>query len=315
MIVVCGEALVDFTPTPVGDGEAYVPRAGGSPLNVAVTLARLEAPAAFLGRLSRDFFGQLLRRHLVINGVDLRYLKDGPELTSLAFVHLVPGEEPAYRFYLENSADRGLLPEHLPPAFPNEVQALHFGSLSLVLEPGASTLEHCMRREREARVISLDPNVRPGLIVDHEAYMRRLDGWVRLADIVKVSVADLAWLHPGEEPERVARGWLERGPSLVAVTAGVDGCAGFTRDQTVRVPGLAVQVVDTVGAGDAYMGGLLARLQHRGWLARARLAGLTATELTEVLSFANRASALTCARAGADPPYRSEVDGGSPAAI
>lgn len=311
MIVVCGEALVDFTPTQIGDREAYVPRAGGSPLNVAVTLARLGAPVAFLGRLSRDFFGQFLRRHLVANGVDLRYLKDGPELASLAFVHLVPGDEPAYRFYLENSADRGLLPEHLPSAFPDEVQALHFGSVSLVLEPGASTLEHCMRRARQARVVSLDPNVRPGLIADHDAYVRRLGGWLRQADIVKVSVADLAWLYPREEPERIARGWLELGPSLVAVTGGVDGCAGFTREQTVRVPGLVVQVVDTVGAGDAYMGGLLARLQQRGWLARARLAGLTGNELTEVLSFANRASALTCTRAGADPPYRREMDDGA----
>ena len=311
MIVVCGEALVDFTPTHIGDNEAYIPRAGGSPLNVAVALARLEAPPAFLGRLSLDFFGQFLRRQLLLNNVDLRYVSEGPELSPLAFVHVERGAEPAYRFYLENSADRMLLPEHLPPAFPSEVQALHFGSLSLVLEPGASTLEACMRHERGRRVISLDPNIRPGVIGDRETYLQRLDGWLRQADIVKVSVADLAWLHPGQAPERIAGAWLGLGPTLVAVTSGVDGCAGFTREQTVRLPGVAVEVVDTVGAGDAFMAGVLAALHHRGWLARDRLAELTSSEMMEVLRFANRASALACTRAGADPPYRREVDGDS----
>ena len=308
MIVVCGEALVDLTPARVGGKDVYVPHAGGSPLNVAVTLARLEAPASFLGRLSRDFFGQLLRRHLTANAVDLRYLREGPELSTLAFVHLVPGNEPAYLFYTENSADRRLLLEDLPPSFPSDVQALHFGSLSLALEPGASTFELCMRRERGARLISLDPNVRPGVIADRGSYLTRLEGWIRLADIVKVSSADLAWLHPGERPELVARGWLQLGPALVVVTLGVEGCVGLMDAGSVRLPGMPVEVVDTIGAGDAFMGGLLASLHHRGWLARGSLERLTAAEMSEVLAYANRTSALTCARAGAEPPYRREVD-------
>lgn len=309
MVVICGEALIDLTPKRVDDTEAYVPRAGGSPLNVAVSVSRLDAPAAFLGRLSRDFFGHLLRNHLLSNGVDTRYVKDGPELSTLAFVHLEPNEEPTYLFYLENSADRKLLPEDLPSAFPPEVQALHFGSLSLVLEPSASTLEQCMRRERGSRVISLDPNVRPGVIRNRDVYLTRLEGWVRLADLVKVSRADLSWLYPGETVERVAERWLDLGPALVAVTRGSDGCVGFSRTESVELPGLAVDVVDTVGAGDAFTGGLLAALHDRGWLKRDQLETLSAAEIGAVLNHANLTSALTVTRPGAEPPWRRELEG------
>ena len=183
MIVVSGEALVDFTPVRCGEGEGYLPHPGGSPYNVAVALGRLEAPVAFLGRISADAFGRFLRRHLAANGVDLRYLREGAEASTLAFVHLAGGE-PEFTFYGEGTADRQLRPEDLPPAFPRDVQALHGGSISLVLEPIASTLDGLMRRERTRRLISLDPNVRPGLIGDREAYLGRLEEWVASADLI-----------------------------------------------------------------------------------------------------------------------------------
>src|SRR3954447_1710030 len=198
MIVVCGEALIDLTPT-VHDGtEAFVPRLGGSPFNIAIGLARLGAPASFLGRFGDDFFGAQLRERLAAAGVDLTHAVTRPALTTLARVHLVDGGEPEFAFYAERSADRLLAPDDLPTAFGDDVDALHFGSISLVLEPGATTLEGLLRREHAKRVITLDPNVRPGLIADREAFRSRLEAQVALTDVVKVSRADLDWLYPGE---------------------------------------------------------------------------------------------------------------------
>lgn len=227
MIVPCGEALVDFTPLRCGEAHGYRPRPGGSPANVAVALARLEAPAGFLGRLSRDAFGRLLRHYLADNRVDLRYVRDGPEPSTLAFIHVPEGGEPEFAFYGEGTADRHLLPRDLPDAFPPDVGAIHVGSIALVLEPIATTLEGLIRRERRARLISLDPNVRPSLIRDPAAYRGRLEGWLAAADIVKVSRADLAWLYPGAAPERSARRWRALGPAAVVVTLGPDGAEGF----------------------------------------------------------------------------------------
>ena len=311
MIVVCGEALIDLSPTSCGTEQGYVPHPGGSPFNVAVALGRLDAPVAFLGRLSRDFFGQRLREHLVANAVDLRYAGEGPEPTTLAFVYLGAGQEAQYVFWAENSADRRLLPANLPPTFAEEVVALHFGSFSLVLEPAATTLELCMRREHGSRIISLDPNVRPGLIADRHAYHTRLEDWVGLADLVKVSRADLAWLYPGEQVERPARRWLELGAGLVVVTMGAEGSIGFGQAEAVHVPASPVQVVDTVGAGDAYSAGLLAWLHREGRLKRQLLQRLSSTDLLHLLTYANQVSALACTKAGADPPYRSELEAAS----
>ncbi len=307
MIVVCGEALVDFTPARCAGGPGYVPRAGGSPCNVAVALGRLEVPAAFLGRLSTDAFGRLLRGHLAASGVDLRYVREGPEPTALAFVHATGAGEPEFAFYGTGSADRMLRPEDLPAAFPSEVSALHFGSLSLVLEPAASTLGGLLRREHGERVICLDPNVRPSLIDDRDAYRRELEDWIRHADVVKVSRADLSWLYPGDPIDVVAARWQERGPAIVAVTLGARGARARGLGGWVDAPSVSVRVRDTVGAGYAFTAGLLAHLYRTGRLARDALRRLPADDLARALGYANRVAAFTCARAGADPPRRGEL--------
>ena len=307
MIVVCGEALVDMTPARFGQAEGYLPRPGGSPYNVAVALGRLDVPVAFLGRVSTDAFGRLLRQHLVINGVDLRYLREGPEPSTLAFVHLA-GAEPEFTFYGEGAADRQLRLEDLPPAFPGDVLALHGGSISLVLEPIATTLDGLMRRERKKRLISLDPNVRPGLIRDREVYRERLEDWVASADLIKVSRADLSWLYPKQDIDQAAERWRRMGPALVVVTLGAQGAQGFASHGAVRVPGISVRVADTVGAGDAFTAGLLAWLFHHGRLTRGEVERLPEAELAGALDYANRVAALTSTRAGADPPRRREVE-------
>ena len=308
MILVCGEALIDFVPLAQGDEPAYVARAGGSSFNVAMGLGRLGIPVGFLGRLSRDPFGQLLRRRLLADRVDCRLVLDGDEPSTLAIVHLEAGAEPVYVFHGEGTADRLLGIGDLPADFPGEVAALHLGSISMVREPGASAFEALMRREHGRRVLSLDPNVRPSLVGERSAYVARLEGWVSLADVVKVSRADLEWLYPQADPDAAAASWLAWGPGLVVVTKGHDGAIGMTARDRVEIAGTPVAVSDTVGAGDSFTSGLLAWLHEAGRLERTRIREIPADALRTCLAFANRAAAITCTRAGSQPPTRAEMD-------
>ncbi len=304
MIVVAGEALVDFTPADCRGHPGYLPHPGGSPYNVAIGLGRLEVPVAFLGRISRDPFGELLLGHLEASGVDCRYLTRGDEPTTLAFAH--PREdEVEYAFYNEGTADRlfgvGDLPESLP-----EGAALHVGSIALVAEPVASTLEALVRRESGRRLLSLDPNVRPALIPDRDRYLDRLRSLVAMADLVKVSRADLLWLYPESDPVDAAVEWLSLGPATVIVTMGARGALAITRKGVRSAAAPSVSVVDTVGAGDAFTSGVLAWLWRRGSLSRGGLESLDG-ELEAMLAFANHVAAISCTRAGANPPWRREV--------
>ena len=308
MILVCGEALIDLVPVPDAGEPTYVARGGGSLFNVAIGLGRLRVPVAFLGRLSRDPFGRMLRTALEADGVDCRWVTEGGEPSTLAVVHVEHGAEPGYTFHGEGTADRLLRAEDLPADLPEEVAALHFGSISLVREPAASAYASLMRREHGRRLVSLDPNVRPGLVGDRAAYVARLEGWVALADLVKVSCADLAWLYPDRTAEEAAAAWLARGPAVVVVTRGGEGAVALGLAGRVEVPGTQVAVADTVGAGDSFTAALLAALADAGRLDRDALRGTTAAEMRAALAFANAAAAVTCTRPGAQPPTRAEME-------
>jgi fructokinase len=221
----------------------------------------------------------------------------------------VLGEEPRFIFYGEGTADRMLTPDDMPTAatLDGRVHALHFGSISLVRDPGSSVYEQLMQRESGHRVLSLDPNVRPGLIGDRATYRERLERWVALVDIVKVSRADLAWLYPEKRPVDAIADWLSRGPALVVVTRGEAGAIGMTSRGAIDVPGILVTVQDTVGAGDAFSAGLLGSLDLRGLLNRAALRALGLDDLHACLDFANRAASITCTQSGALPPTLGEV--------
>jgi fructokinase len=211
-------------------------------------------------------------------------------------------------FYANGSADRLLTAEELPD-LPESINALHFGSISLVLEPGATALETFMRRESGKRIISLDPNVRPGLIEDRAAYRRRFEGWVRLVDILKLSRADFDFLYPGHDLEAIIAAWLAMGVSLCIITLGSEGAAGYTASGTTAfAPAPQVKVADTVGAGDTFLAATLSYLDQKGALdQRERIRSLTSTELAASLSYAGRAAAINCSRQGANPPYRYEM--------
>ncbi|MER5435964.1 carbohydrate kinase [Streptomyces sp. NPDC002588] len=310
-VVVAGDALVDLTPTHTADGAAaYRPLPGGSCLNVAAGLGRLGVPTALLARISDDHFGDLLRAHLTASGTRLTHVLPTSDPTTLAAVRLRDDGSAAYSFHAGGAADRGLRPEHLADlpdggALPPGT-ALHLGSLGLQLEPLATTLDGLLRREAGRRLVSLDPNVRPGLITDRAAYLRRFAEWVALADVVKASDDDLAWLHPGEPYEAVAERWLASGAGLVLITFGARGAWAAGREADVHVPAPSVEVVDTVGAGDAFTAGTLAHLCHTGRLSREGIDGLGAGGLARLLSYAVEIAADTCTRAGAQPPYRRD---------
>ncbi len=306
MIGVCGEALIDFTPAKIDEELAFVPRPGGSPLNVATGLARLGKSAAFIGKISNDTFGDMLQAHLTRNGIDMCWVARGNEPSALAFVIPSDDGDHDFAFYGSDTAEQSLARADISTSLPDELTALHFGSYSLMLGESARTYEGLMRREHGSRVISLDPNVRPALFPDRPMYRERIEGLLRYSTLVKASAEDMDWLYPAENAQDAAERWLGMGPSLVVVTLGESGAVGLSGDAAVRVPGLRVGVVDTVGAGDAFMSALLAWLDDRDLLRRDALAILSEEALTDAMVFANRVAAITCTRRGADPPTRAQ---------
>jgi fructokinase len=306
MILCHGEMLIDFIPTRAPDGSlAYRPAVGGSPGNVALTLARLDVPAGFVGGLSTDFFGEEIATTLAGNGVVMDYVSRLGRPSMLAFVDLKSGE-PRYAFYDAECAPRNWRLEDMPPIGP-EVKALHFGSLSLIRMPAADAFAALMRREAARRIISFDPNIRANLVEDEADYRARLGEFFRRAHVIKLSGEDLKWIAPAEAPEAFARTCLAAEARIVIFTRGGEGAAIFGRAASLSRPARAVKVADTVGAGDATMGGLLAALSDRDALDPARLDALSEADLAAILDFALAVAAVTCSRVGADPPRRSEL--------
>lgn len=313
MILCCGEALIDFVPT--ADGAAYRPVTGGSIFNIAIGLGRLGAAVGYFGKVSTDFFGDRLVQTLSDNGVDTSLVVRAPGPTTLAFVDLAVegGREPRYSFYAAAAADRSLAIGELPEQLPASVQALHFGSISLLLEPGASSLEALMRREAGQRLISLDPNVRPGLIQDRDAYRERFEGWTEVVDVLRLSRADFDWLYPDRSSEAAFQDWFSRGVSLVILTNGAQGALGMTAEgASAFSPAAPVDVVDTVGAGDSFLAACLFLLAREGRLtSKEALRRIPTNSIERCLAFASRAAALTCSRPGSDPPFLSELEADS----
>lgn len=309
MILVCGEALFDMMGVATPDGEAFLPVVGGSPLNVAIGIARLGRPAAFLSKLSTDFFGDRLDAVLAAEGVDRRFVRRAAgRPTTLAFVALGADGQPVYAFHGAGAADRSMTPDDLPGALPAAVTAIHVGSIALAQEPTASTLERLVAREAAHRVISLDPNIRPSVIPDRAGHVARVERLFGHADLVKASAEDAAWLAGGTvDPAETARDWSRRGPALVCVTDGANGLIVARDGYCEAVTAPAVAVADTIGAGDTVQAALLARLDETGRLDKAALRRLGPADLRDLAGFAAAAAAITVTRRGADLPRRAEL--------
>jgi fructokinase len=301
MIVVAGEALFDLV---LEGTEQLQAHPGGGPFNTARTLGRLEQPVGYLGRLSTDRFGTRLRQLLLDDRVSVETVVATEDPTTLALAELDAAGAARYRFYAAGTSAPGLTPELAERALPTRVEILHAGTLGLVLEPCATALEGVIERLAGRALIAIDPNCRPTVIDDPEAYRARLARVLGHADLVKVSEEDLAWLDPEREPVDAARALLAGGAAAAVLTRGGDGAVAITASGEVAVPAPPVQVVDTIGAGDAFGGGFLAWWRRAG-LGREDLSDLST--VVEATRFACLVAAKTCERPGASPPRLSEL--------
>ena len=307
-VAVAGEVITDLVPA--GGEGVFKAAPGGSPGNVAVGLARLDVRARMLARLSDDVLGKRLRAHLEGNGVDLSYAVHAAEPSSLAIVVLQTDGSAAYDFRVDGTSDWQWTDEEVADAVDG-VEALHVGSLAVTTPPGGAVLRRLAARAAADVTVSFDPNVRHLLMGPREEVLAVVHELLGVVDVVKASDEDVAWLEPGRTPAEVAAEWLSHGPALVVITRGGDGAvaAGASAGPLSR-PGMAVEVADTVGAGDSFMAALLAGLARRGLLGaehRRALRAMTADDVGALVDQCIEVSAITCSRPGADPPRVAEL--------
>jgi fructokinase len=293
--LVIGESLIDIV-----ESDEHV---GGSPLNVAVGLGRLGREVDFLTYIADDAYGRRITEYLNAAGVQLVSESRTAERTATARSTIAEDGSADYVFDLDWQLSG--TPPVAPPLF------VHTGSIAAVQDPGCLAVAALIDTYRVSATVTFDPNVRPSLIADRDLARERIEHLVERSDIVKVSEEDLRWLDPDRPPERIAQTWLALGPAIVAVTMADRGAAAVCAAGVARVPARPVQVVDTVGAGDAFTVGLIDALWGWGLLGaqrRAELAGLDLDALTAALEAASVAAALTVGRAGADLPDRAALD-------
>jgi fructokinase len=292
-IWVCGEVLIDILPTG--------PVVGGGPANTAKALARLGHDVHFIDGISSDAYGQSARAELLRDGVNLDLALASDKPTCTATVSLDAQGVASYEFLIDGTATFDFHSSWLPDPYRFQPQVLHIGTLVTVIEPGASALYDWAMQVAEFAPIVFDPNIRPSVQPDRDLYEAAVEKWAALSAVIKVSDDDLAWLFPNQSIDDVANRWINDGVFLVVVTRGANGLVGYTADGRVDVPGVKVDVVDTVGAGDTVGAIVVEAMIEHG------LIELRGDTLQEVLSRAAGAAAITCSRQGAQPPYKHEL--------
>lgn len=301
-VAVVGEALMDAHV----DGDMLRLSPGGGPFNTAVTLGFLGVPVAYFGALSCDRFGRQLEETLSSAGVDTAGCPRVLAPTPIAIVDVAEGR-PSYAFHLAHTSHDALGSRDLPE-LNRAVAAVHVGTLALATDPPASIVAEFAEREASRRVLMVDPNVRPAVIDDVDAYVRRFEQLAEVADLVKLSDEDLAWIYPDAAATAAVERLLGLGAGCVVVTHGADGAEAWTDTRRARVAAPAVEVVDTVGAGDACGAGLLAWLWHAGRLDKASVRRLRDDELVAALSYAVATASSQCMRASAWGTTRADVE-------
>jgi fructokinase len=307
-VTVLGECVADIFAAPSGDETGLTLRMlpGGGPANTAVGLARLGTPARLLARLSGDLFGRRIRAHLLSSGVDLSDAVAAGEPSTMAIADIDPDGQAGYTFHARGTADWQWTGAELGAAGVGRSACVHSGSLALTLDPGGRAVEDFLAAARDRATVSIDPNIRTTL-VDADDYRRRLPRWCALADILRLSEDDLRELHPSSELAAVCDDLHRAGARLVVITRGADGATISMDGARTTVPGVRVDVVDTVGAGDSFTAGLLHRLGVRGLLG-GRLDGATLDDVADACRYAVRVAALTCTVPGPNPPWVHQVD-------
>jgi fructokinase len=310
MILVCGEALVDlFLESTDPRGPTLKVAVGGSPLNLAIGLARLGVATAFVGGVSVDYFGTILVEAMLSEGISISLLKRSAQPTPLVLVSPDAHGHPSYTFYAQDSAVHDVRPVDVSGPLPPEVTAIALGSYALAAEPVGRALLSLVEREAQRTVIALDCNLRPTMVGPLLSWRQRLERFARCASIIKLSDEDFAqgW-GESAQPDVQAADWLQCGAKLVIMTHGARGSTAWHRSGRVSVAAFPVQVVDTVGAGDSFQAALLARLAQNGLLSSSALSTLDRASIVDACRFASLAAGLTCTRRGANLPRRAEVE-------
>lgn len=295
-VLVVGETLVDAVHR-AGGAVEEIP--GGSPANVAITLGRLGRSPRLLTALGRDAHGRVLREWLARSGVTAEVVEIARTATATA--RLDSGGAATYVFDIEWT---------LAGASVARADIVHVGSIAALLDPGSADVLRILDEQRGGALITYDPNIRPALTPDRERARHRVEALVSRSDLVKASDEDLSWLYPHRDPRDSARAWRQLGPAVVVVTEGADGAFAVCEDGDAHTPGRSVEVADTVGAGDTFMGALIDGLITAGWTRatdRPALRAVSRDRCAEILDWAARAAAVTVSRRGAQPPYRDEI--------
>jgi len=295
-IWVAGEVLIDLIPR----GGERVAIVGGGPANTAKALARLGFDSYFIDGLSTDKYGDQARAELLADGVKLDYTLTSNNPTCLATVTLDENGSASYEFLIDGTATFEFNESWLPdPTHPPAV--LHVGTLATIVEPGATNLFNWAKKVKAPLVF--DPNIRSSVVNDRTRYQQIVEKWATISSVIKMSDDDLAWLYPEMDFRSAAENFINEKTQLVVITKGASGLAGFTEDGEVSVPGVKVEVVDTVGAGDT-VGAILVEA-----IVKYGIDNLVGTTLENALNRAAAAAAITCSRAGANPPTLKELEG------
>ena len=295
---VTGEVLIDLIP----EGSERKPIVGGGPANTAKALSKLGIDTQLIDGISSDEYGQMAKGELVSAGVKLDYAKYSDKPTCLAIVSLSDTGSASYEFVIENTATFDFNLDWLPNPQTERPVLLHIGTLATVIEPGASVLFEWAQSVAKVAPVVFDPNIRPAVISDREQYVKQVELWVSISLAVKVSDEDIRWLYPSLEIEQVVNNWLSKGPSLIVVTYGDKGLAGYRVGEKVSVDAVKVVVADTVGAGDT-VGAILVEA-----IVKVGLDTLSGVRLEMMLKRAAMAAAITVSRSGANPPTLKEIE-------
>jgi fructokinase len=297
-IWVCGEVLIDLIP---GVDGVRVPHVGGGPANTAKALARLGLDAHFIDGISTDEYGVAARKELLDDEVKLDLALTSEKPTCLAIITLDANGSASYEFKIEGTATFDFSESWLPDPSRYKPNVLHIGTLVTVIQPGADVLYDWAIKVAEFAPIVYDPNIRPSVMGDRDEYQASVEKWAAISSVIKVSDDDMAWLYPGVEYADVAKRWIADGAALVVVTRGANGIVGFTADGVVEVPGVKIEVADTVGAGDTVGAIIVEAMVEKG------IINLTGEVLKSTLHRAAVAAGITCSRKGAQPPYKHEL--------
>ena len=320
MILCAGEAVIDMFQKKVPDlNDVFMPLPGGCSYNTSIAIGNLGVQTAFLGRISRNFFGDIQVQRLRKYNVKDNFIIRCGENPILAFIKTEEGKEPQYAFYDEGTADRLLSENEIQTCLQKNIDAdiscVVFGSVSMAMEPIAASIENLIIKEAaNKKVIAFDPNIRPLLIKDRISYMTRFKKLAGFCTVAKISGEDFEYIFPETEPDAALQKTLDLGTRLAIVTLGGSGAKALLRrdDKTVIkvcAPGIKVsKIADTVGAGDTFMGAFLAFLEMNGKLSHNAIVNLNETDLYNALLFANKAAAIVCTRYGAQPPSLREIE-------